>query len=45
MDELTRMLTSGDESRADSAKERAVLLQQLHGAEQVLATLIPDVHK
>ena len=35
VEELTRALTCGDESRVDSAKERAALLQQLHGAEQV----------
>lgn len=35
VEELTRALTSGDESQADAAKERAALLQQLHGAEQV----------
>jgi hypothetical protein len=35
VDELTRALTCGDESRVDSARERAALLQQLHGAEQV----------
>ena len=37
MEELTRALTCGDESRVDSAKERAALLQQLHGAEQVVS--------
>lgn len=38
MEELTRALTCGDESQVDSAKERAALLQQLHGAEQVGST-------
>lgn len=38
MEELTRALTSGDESRSDAAKERSALLQQLHGAEQVTFT-------